>query len=52
MSCPGPGHESTFDAKDGGKVVDDSAPRMLSALPLKKLVVAGPFTARIYFEKD
>jgi len=32
------------------------APRMLPALPLKivdkKLVVAGPFTERIYFEKD
>jgi len=51
-----PCHDSTFDPKDNGKVVDGPAPRMLPALPLKiidkKLVVAGPFTARIYFEKD
>jgi hypothetical protein len=37
-------------------VVDGPAPRVLPALPLKivdtKLVVAAPFTARIYFEKD
>lgn len=51
-----PCHDSTFDPRDNGKVVDGPAPRMLPALPLKivgkKLVVAGPFTARIYFEKD
>jgi Rieske Fe-S protein len=51
-----PCHDSTFDPKDNGKVVDGPAPRMLPALPLKivekKLVVAAPFTARIYFEKD
>jgi rieske iron-sulfur protein len=51
-----PCHDSTFDPKDNGKVVDGPAPRMLPALPLKivekRLVVAGPFTARIYFEKD
>ena len=51
-----PCHDSTFDPKDGGKVVDGPAARMLPALPLKivenKLVVAAPFTARIYFEKD
>ena len=51
-----PCHDSTFDPKDNGKVVDGPAPRMLPALPLKvmekKLVVAGPFTARIYFEKE
>lgn len=51
-----PCHDSTFDPKDNGKVVDGPAPRMLPALPLKivekKLVVAGPFTARIYFDKD
>jgi Rieske Fe-S protein len=51
-----PCHDSTFDPKDNGKVVDGPASRMLPALPLKivekKLVVAGPFTARIYFEKD
>jgi Rieske Fe-S protein len=51
-----PCHDSTFDPKDNGKVVDGPASRMLPALPLKivekQLVVAGPFTARIYFEKD
>ena len=51
-----PCHDSTFDPKNNGKVVDGPAPRMLPALPLKivdkKLVVAGPFTDRIYFEKD
>ena len=51
-----PCHDSTFDPKDAGKVVDGPAPRMLPALPLrvveKKLVVAGPFTARIYFEQN
>jgi rieske iron-sulfur protein len=48
-------HFSTFDPKDGGKVVDGPAPRMLPALPLKivdgKLVVAKPFTAPVGFEK-
>jgi Rieske Fe-S protein len=47
-------HASTFDPKDAGAVVDGPAPRMLPALPLKildgKLVVAGPFTARVGFE--
>jgi Rieske Fe-S protein len=47
-------HASTFDPKDGAKVVDGPAPRMLPALPLKvvdgKLVVAGPFTSRVGFE--
>jgi rieske iron-sulfur protein len=51
-----PCHDSTFEPKDNGKVVDGPAPRVLPALPLKivekKLVVAGPFTARIYFEKE
>jgi rieske iron-sulfur protein len=51
-----PCHDSTFDPKDNGKVVDGPAPRMLPALPLKivekNLIVAGPFTARIYFEKE
>jgi rieske iron-sulfur protein len=48
-------HFSTFDPKDGGKVVDGPAPRMLPALPLKiedgKLVVAKPFTTPVGFEK-
>ena len=53
LSCPC--HFSIFDPKDGGKVVDGPAPRMLPALPLAlvdgKLVVAKPFTAPISFEK-
>lgn len=47
-------HSSKFDPKDGAKVVDGPAQRMLPALPLKlvdgKLVVARPFTARVGFE--
>jgi Rieske Fe-S protein len=53
LSCPC--HESAFDPKDGGKVVDGPAPRVLPALPLKVvdgiLVVAKPFTAPIGFER-
>jgi Rieske Fe-S protein len=53
LSCPC--HFSTFDPKDGGRVVDGPAPRMLPALPLKivdgKLVVAKPFTTPVGFEK-
>jgi Rieske Fe-S protein len=53
LSCPC--HFSIFDPKDGGKVVEGPAPRMLPALPLTlvdgKLVVAKPFTAPITFEK-
>ena len=49
-----PCHDSKFEPKDGGRVVDGPAPRTLPALPLKvvdnKLVVAKPFTARITFE--
>lgn len=47
-------HDSRFDPKDGAKVMDGPAPRPLPALPLKivdgRLVVAGPFTARVGFE--
>lgn len=47
-------HESSFDPRDGAKVVDGPAPRPLPALPLKvvdgKLVVAKSFTARVGFE--
>ena len=48
-------HSSSFDPKDGGRVVDGPAPRALPALPLKivdgKLVVAQPFTAPVGYEK-
>jgi Rieske Fe-S protein len=47
-------HESRFDPKDGARVIDGPAPRMLPALPLKvvdgKLVVAQPFTSKVGFE--
>ena len=47
-------HESSFDARDGAKVVDGPAPRALPALPLTlvdgKLVVARPFTSPVGFE--
>jgi Rieske Fe-S protein len=53
LSCPC--HFSMFDPKDGGRVVEGPAPRMLPALPLKivdaKLVVAQSFTAPVEFEK-
>jgi rieske iron-sulfur protein len=48
-------HESSFDPKDGARVVDGPAPRVLPALPLKvvdgRLVVAKPFTAPVGYEK-
>jgi rieske iron-sulfur protein len=48
LSCPC--HDSEFDPKDDGKVVDGPAPRTLPALPLKVvgglLVVGGAFSAR------
>jgi rieske iron-sulfur protein len=51
-----PCHDSTFDPKDTGRVIDGPAQRMLPALPLKvvekKLVIAKPFTERIYFDKS
>ena len=47
-------HESQFDPKDAGKVLDGPAPRALPALPLKivdgMLAVAKPFTTRVGFE--
>lgn len=52
LSCPC--HDSLFDPKEGGKVVDGPAPRVLPALPLKVadgvLVVAAPFTSRVGFD--
>ena len=48
-------HSSMFDPKDGARVVDGPAPRGLPALPLAivdgRLVVAGPFTSKVGFEK-
>jgi rieske iron-sulfur protein len=51
-----PCHSSKFDPKDGAKVVDGPAPRVLPALPLKlvdgKLAVAEPYTSRVGFESN
>jgi Rieske Fe-S protein len=48
-------HASSFDPKDGGKVVEGPAPRVLPALPLRvvdgKLVVASAFTSPVGYEK-
>ena len=48
-------HASSFDPKDGGKVIEGPAPRVLPALPLKvvdgKLVVANAFTSPVGYEK-
>jgi Rieske Fe-S protein len=48
-------HASTFDPKDAARVVDGPAPRVLPALPLAiadgRLIVAGPFTSRVGFER-
>ncbi len=47
-------HSTTFDPKDGARVVDGPAPRNLPALPLRisdgTLVVASGFTDRVGFE--
>lgn len=47
-------HSSSFDPKDGARVVDGPAPRGLPALPLRvvdgALVVAAPFTEKVGFE--
>ena len=48
-------HESIFDPRDGGKVVDGPAPRALPALPLTlvggMLAVAKPFTTPVGYER-
>jgi Rieske Fe-S protein len=47
-------HGSKYDPRDGARVLEGEAPRPLPALPLKlaegRLVVAGPFTARVGFQ--
>ena len=47
-------HGSKFDPTDGAKVVEGEAPRPLPALPLKlnrgRLLIAGPYTARVGFQ--
>ena len=51
-----PCHDSKFDPKDGAKVVDGPAPRVLAALALSiidgKLIVAKPYTSRVGFESE
>jgi Rieske Fe-S protein len=51
-----PCHDSKFDPKNGAKVVDGPAPRVLAALALKiadgKLTVAKPYTSRISFDSE
>jgi rieske iron-sulfur protein len=52
LHCPC--HGSRFDPKRGGTVVEGEAPRALPALPLRlergRLLVAGPFSARVAFQ--
>ena len=51
-----PCHASKFDPKDGAKVIDGPAPRVLPALALGvidgKLIVAKPYTSRVGFESE
>jgi rieske iron-sulfur protein len=53
LECPC--HYSTYDPKEGAKVVSRSAPRRLPALPLKtidsRLIVAKPFIGRAGFQQ-
>jgi Rieske Fe-S protein len=53
LECPC--HYSTFDPKEGAKVVSGPAPRRLPALPLRtvdnRLVVARPFIGRAGFQQ-
>jgi rieske iron-sulfur protein len=52
LSCPC--HQTRFDPKSDGRVIEGAAPRPLPALPLAvadgKLVVARGFTSRVGFE--
>lgn len=54
LHCPC--HYSSFDPRDGARVIDGPAPRALPALPLSvaggQLVVAQPFTSRVGFEQQ
>ena len=51
-----PCHSSKFDPKDGAKVIEGPAPRVLPALALSvsdgKLIVAKPYTSRVGFESE
>jgi Rieske Fe-S protein len=53
LECPC--HYSTYDPKEGAKVVSGPAPRRLPALPLRivdgRLIVAKPFTGRAGFQQ-
>lgn len=53
LKCPC--HFSTFDVKDGARVVDGPAPRRLPALPLRIVegvpAAAGGFVGRVGFEQ-
>jgi rieske iron-sulfur protein len=53
LECPC--HYSTYNPKEGAKVVSGPSPRRLPALPLKivdgRLVVAKPFTGRAGFQQ-
>jgi len=53
LKCPC--HFSTFDVKDGARVLDGPAPRRLPALPLQTvdgvLSAAGAFVGRVGFEQ-
>ena len=52
LSCPC--HQTRFDPRSDGRVIEGAAPRALPALPLEvadgKLVVARTFTSRVGFE--